>query len=194
MSNFSIFSIESKKKSLRVRSESTRVDGELASYLLRVKSKLGSGQGPSLQYGNDLWQNRIFFLNCTYQIPTNIKLLRLAVKDWGRLLPRDMLDTLGRVLPGQLALASIIINTFHSGKPKRLYDLLNVNRYTIRRTGKIRFYDSSRRKVGRHYLGNGIDDIVMKFCDKWLKTRTWKVRNDFISNNNRMHKLSASRI
>jgi len=36
------------KKSLRVGSESTRVKGGSASYLLQVKNKLGSGQGPSL--------------------------------------------------------------------------------------------------------------------------------------------------
>jgi len=48
MSNFSIFCPLGQKKSLRVASESTRVGGRSASYLLRVKSKLGSGQGPSL--------------------------------------------------------------------------------------------------------------------------------------------------
>jgi len=36
------------KKSHRVGSKSTRVKGGVASYLLWVKSKLGSGQGPSL--------------------------------------------------------------------------------------------------------------------------------------------------
>jgi len=36
------------KKSFRVGSESIRVKSGSASYLLRVKSKLGSGQGPSL--------------------------------------------------------------------------------------------------------------------------------------------------
>jgi len=36
------------KKLLRVGSESTRVEAGSAYYLLRVKSKLGSGQGPSL--------------------------------------------------------------------------------------------------------------------------------------------------
>jgi len=36
------------KKLLRVGSESTRVEAGSASYLLRVKSKLGSGQGPSI--------------------------------------------------------------------------------------------------------------------------------------------------
>jgi len=40
--NFSNFYPLGKKKSLRVGSESTRVEGGSASYLLRVKSKLGS--------------------------------------------------------------------------------------------------------------------------------------------------------
>jgi len=43
-SNFSIFCPSGQKKLLRVRSESTRVEAGLASYLLRVKSKLGSGR------------------------------------------------------------------------------------------------------------------------------------------------------
>jgi len=45
---FSIFFSLGQKKLLRVGSESTWVKAGLASYLLRVKSKLGSGQGPSL--------------------------------------------------------------------------------------------------------------------------------------------------
>jgi len=49
MSNFSIFCPSGQKKLLWVGSESTRVKAGLASYLLRVKSKLGSGQGPSLK-------------------------------------------------------------------------------------------------------------------------------------------------
>jgi len=43
MSKFSIFSLWL-KKSLRIGSESTRVKAGSASYLPRVKSKLGSGQ------------------------------------------------------------------------------------------------------------------------------------------------------
>jgi len=43
MSNFSIFCPSGQKKSLAVGSESTRVRGGSASYLLRVKSKLRSG-------------------------------------------------------------------------------------------------------------------------------------------------------
>jgi len=48
MSKFSIFFSSGQKKSPRVGSESTRVKGGSTSYLQRVKSKLGSGQGPSL--------------------------------------------------------------------------------------------------------------------------------------------------
>jgi len=46
MSNFSP---SGQKKLLWVGSESTRVKAGSAFYLLRVKSKLGSGQGPSLK-------------------------------------------------------------------------------------------------------------------------------------------------
>jgi len=46
---FSNFFPLDKKKLLRVGSESTRVEAGSASYLLQVKSKLGSGQGPSLE-------------------------------------------------------------------------------------------------------------------------------------------------
>jgi len=51
MSNFSIFSPSGQKISLRVGSKSTRIKDRSASYLLRVKSKLWSGQGPSLGEG-----------------------------------------------------------------------------------------------------------------------------------------------
>jgi len=44
MSNFSIFSPSGQKKLLQVGSERTRVKAGSASYLLRVKSKLGSGR------------------------------------------------------------------------------------------------------------------------------------------------------
>jgi len=42
------------------------------------------------------------------------KILRLAVKDWCRILSTDMLDTLGRALLGQFtnySTSSIVINT-----------------------------------------------------------------------------------
>jgi len=57
MSNFSILFPSGQKKSLRVGSESIRVKGGSASYLLRVKSKLGLGQGPSLAF----WQPWVKF-------------------------------------------------------------------------------------------------------------------------------------
>jgi len=49
-SNFSTFFSSGQKKSLRVRSKSIRVKDRSASHLLRVKSKLRLGQGPSLSY------------------------------------------------------------------------------------------------------------------------------------------------
>jgi len=61
MSNFSVFFASDKKKSLRVGSESTRVKGMLASFRLRIKSKLGSGWVRAQLYSR-------------YSFPTNILL------------------------------------------------------------------------------------------------------------------------
>jgi len=55
------------KKLLRVGSESNRVKAGLASYLLLVKSKLGSGQGPYL----DPTQSILKFLPQTHHCSTN---------------------------------------------------------------------------------------------------------------------------
>jgi len=61
MSNFAIFSPSDQKKFLQDGLKSTRVEGGSASHLLRVKSKLGSGQGPSLSYANFKLSKQKFF-------------------------------------------------------------------------------------------------------------------------------------
>jgi len=53
---FEFSKISPKKKLLQVGSESTRVEAGSASYLLWVKSKLGSGQGPSLAFRPQFWR------------------------------------------------------------------------------------------------------------------------------------------
>jgi len=73
---FNFFPLGSKKiSSGRVRS--TRVEGELASYLLRVKSKLGSGQGPSLVKSHHIQQQKhLSFATFLYAIEM-IKIYKL---------------------------------------------------------------------------------------------------------------------
>jgi len=66
MSNFSIFSFWIQKKYLRVGSKSTWVKGVSASYLLRIKSKLGPGQDPSLLIIN------LFVIHIWFQKSGNI--------------------------------------------------------------------------------------------------------------------------
>jgi len=75
MSNFSIFFPSGQKKLLRVGSESTQVKAGSASYLLRVKSKLGSGRVMAHLYC------LLYFLVKFY--PTNLTNLRIfAYSRW----------------------------------------------------------------------------------------------------------------
>jgi len=81
MTNFSIFFPSDKKKSLQAGSESTWVEGGSASYLLWVKSKLGSGQGPSLNFKHSKissWINPLqIFLLILMFIRLNLKVIHL---------------------------------------------------------------------------------------------------------------------
>jgi len=78
---FNFFPLD-QKKSLRVRSESTRVEAWSASYLLRVKSKLGSGQGPSLGNNDILSLNldRLTRKSAYLKTLNQFKSLTLALK------------------------------------------------------------------------------------------------------------------
>jgi len=73
-SNFSIFFPSGQKKLLWVGSESTQVEAGLASYLLWVKSKLGSGQGPSLPWplGHGNLKNKIWMPHSLTQFSIDI--------------------------------------------------------------------------------------------------------------------------
>jgi len=50
--------------------------------------------------------------------------------------------------------------------------MIEKNRYTISRTGIVKFYDSSRIRAGRQAIGNQLNEIIGQFCDKWTSATT----------------------
>jgi len=100
------------------------------------------------------------------------KALRVVIGDWQRLFPREMLDTLGRAKPAKFAqysTASILIKSYTSGKPKRLAEMIRENEYKISRTNTIRFFDSSRKRIGYQAIGNRIGNTALLLDDEWTK-------------------------
>jgi len=98
------------------------------------------------------------------------KTLRVAIKDYIRIYPREMLDLLSRQKPKVLAeymLGSFLINCYKTGSPKRLHAMIKEHEYTISRTGKIRFFDSSRRRIGHQAIYNRLDALVTKHDNSW---------------------------
>jgi len=81
MSNFSIFFPSGQKKMLPVGSESTRVKAGSASYLLRVKSKLGLGWVGSCLVGSGPISNphypNLLTLKSTFELFINIQKFKL---------------------------------------------------------------------------------------------------------------------
>jgi len=99
------------------------------------------------------------------------KLLRVTVKNWQRLYPRDMLDTRGRSKPSKFALylmGSLSLKVYKTKIPSRLYSMITNNEYSIRQTHrKTDFYYASRRRIGRQAISNRINKAVKFFDNKW---------------------------
>jgi len=94
------------------------------------------------------------------------KLFRLVIRDLKMLYPRDMLDTPGRA-PDVFATTTpwvpSLLNTVNHGLPARLNQLISKFFYTIRRTGQIRSFDVTKKRISRPAIGNRIDHILQTF-------------------------------
>jgi len=94
------------------------------------------------------------------------KQLRMVKRDRQRIYPREILDTIGKAKPGKFVLystASILINSYTSGKPKRLSEMLKENEYRIKRTDSIGFFDASKKKIGFQAISN-------RLVNSWMTT------------------------
>jgi len=99
------------------------------------------------------------------------KALRVVIKDWERLYPREILDLIGREKPevyAEYAKASTFIKVFRNKLPKRLYDSIKSNKYRTRRDPTTkRFYNSAKKRVGNQALRNRIGETVSKLDNRW---------------------------
>jgi len=86
------------------------------------------------------------------------RVLRIAVQDYRRIMPRRELDQLGRTRPtvwSKYQTASIAIKAITSGQPARLMQNMTRNSYVERRRrGRLKFYDGSRLRIGRQMIDN----------------------------------------
>ena len=99
--------------------------------------------------------------------------MRTVIGDWKQQVSRSKLDELGRVRPSKwsrYATASTVIKVIRDDQPTRLRDHLLEHIYGEDRSGRVKFYDQSRLKVGRQAIGNRLkhifDDITAKITFK----------------------------
>jgi len=127
-----------------------------------------------LFYGISVWHPALTVKQQKKMDILHYKALRVAVKDYMRIFPREMLDLLGRQKPhviAQYMTGSFLINCYNSRVPSRLFAMIKTNEYVIRRSGKIRFYDSSKKRIGSQAIFNRLDTIVQRFDDNWTKLK-----------------------
>jgi len=84
-----------------------------------------------VRYDTLLKKDKLIMDTLHYQV------LRVAVKDWGRLYPRYMLDTLDRALPNtfaKYAFGLVIMTSMATKYPQRLYNTIMENHFTTKFT------------------------------------------------------------
>jgi len=128
-----------------------------------------------IYYGLPVWYDPLTIKLKKKLDVLHYKALRIAVKDWRRIYPNDMLDLLDRAKPAAFAsysMGSVFLNTMLAGRPRRLLEMINSNSYIIRRTGKRRFYDSSSKRIGKQSINNRIDDTTRHLTNEWTDLKT----------------------
>jgi len=91
------------------------------------------------------------------------KLLRIATNDWKNKMSRSTLDDIGCARPtiwAKYATSNLTIKLLRDKKPVRIYNhLINTLYYERRSKGVIKFYDNSRKRVGKQAIGNRLKSI-----------------------------------
>lgn len=97
--------------------------------------------------------------------------LRIATQDYRKLMSRASLDLLGRSRPttwSKYITGNLAIKIARSGIPERLHQSLRCNSYTERRRpGRLKWYDGSRKKIGRQSLRNRCGNIINDLDLDW---------------------------
>lgn len=95
------------------------------------------------------------------------KLLRVCVYDWKNKVSRSELDLLGRARPSlwaKYSTANFTIKVLRDRQPARLHDHIISTLFHERRFPDVyKFYDKSKKKIGRQALGNRLKDIFDEF-------------------------------
>jgi hypothetical protein len=91
------------------------------------------------------------------------RLLRIATRDWKNRTPRCILDKVGRARPttwAKYSSASTAIKILRDKCPVRLHQhLTNTLYYERRASNVVKFYDNSKKRVGRQAFGNRLKTV-----------------------------------
>jgi hypothetical protein len=91
------------------------------------------------------------------------KLLRIAKNDWKNKISRSTLDNLGRARPtiwAKYATANMTIKVLRDERPKRIHNHLRNTLYYERRSKNVmKFYDISRKRIGKQAIGNRLKSV-----------------------------------
>jgi len=126
-----------------------------------------------LYYGCEIWHHRYLSYHLKQKVKSaHYRALRMI---YGIKKTRDELDKIGRrANPEEWAnysIAKLAAQMIQRGKPRGLVDTVLMNSYDQRRVpGRLFFYDSSQKKIGRQQLKNRLQCVSKRMNFQWLTT------------------------
>ncbi len=111
-----------------------------------------------MYYGSPVWLGHLSSKDSTRIMSLHYRALRIACQDYRNGVPREILDhDLRRATPSEwndYSISKEIIRIYKSESPRLLFKELDAQSYQIKRPVNVRFYDTSRTKVGLQALPN----------------------------------------
>ncbi len=117
-----------------------------------------------INYGIPVWYTPVLKDKHKQRLQVlHYKPLRIAIKDYERLYPREMLDLIGRAKPdawAKYSTALLVSGIRGSGAPRRLANAIKANEYTTRRSERLQYYDGSKKRIGKQSIRNRVKDVL----------------------------------
>jgi hypothetical protein len=141
----------------------------------QAKQVLTSFYFAVLNYGLEIWFHKQLSSNLKQKIRScHYRAIRLILGPNSKMMHRADIDIISQRAPpdelSDFAIAKLAARMIQNRMPNRLHDTVLANSYSqSRQPGRLFFFDSSKKKIGRQCFGNRLATITKQMNFEWTQ-------------------------
>ncbi len=117
-----------------------------------------------IYYGSQVWLSSLYECDMKRIESIHYRALRVGIFDFKNQVSREIIDlNFKRITPrewSEYSISQIMIRVFTSKSPESLFTCLNSHAYFINRPQRLRFFDSSKTRVGFQCIENKVGIVA----------------------------------